>query len=132
MREYLIYTSSTFEEVLHNKEIIDKIAKWAIELAMYNIVFKPRTVIRAHVLSYFVVKWTENQLPPSKKELKYWIINFDGSLQLQGAKEDILVTSSKCENFKYVLQMHFLASNNVVEYETLLHGLWIATALDIR
>jgi ribonuclease HI len=45
---------------------------------------------------------------------------------------DILVTSPKGENFKYVLQMHFLASNNVVEYETLLHGLWIATALDIQ
>jgi ribonuclease HI len=28
--------------------------------------------------------------------------------------------------------MHFTASNNAVEYETLLHGLQIATPLDIR
>jgi ribonuclease HI len=28
--------------------------------------------------------------------------------------------------------MHFLASNNVAEYEALLHGLRIAMALDIR
>jgi ribonuclease HI len=31
----------------------------------------------------------------------------------------------------YVLQMHFPASNNAIEYETLLHGLRITTALGI-
>jgi ribonuclease HI len=40
--------------------------------------------------------------------------------------------SPKGEIFKYVLQMHFPASNNAAEYEALLHGLRIATALDIR
>ena len=43
-----------------------------------------------------------------------------------------MVTSPKGESFKYVLQMHFKASNNVAEYETLLHGLRIATALGIK
>jgi ribonuclease HI len=38
-----------------------------------------------------------------------------------------LVTSRKGESFKYVLQMHFPAPNNVAEYEALLHGLRIAT-----
>jgi hypothetical protein len=38
----------------------------------------------------------------------------------------------KGEIFKYVLQIHFPASNNVAEYEALLHGLRIATALGIR
>jgi ribonuclease HI len=41
------------------------------------------------------------------------------------------VTSPKGEIFKYVMQIHFPASNNAAEYETLLHGLRIATALDI-
>jgi ribonuclease HI len=40
--------------------------------------------------------------------------------------------SPKGEIFKYVLQIHFPASNNVAEYEALLHGLRIATALGIR
>jgi ribonuclease HI len=38
----------------------------------------------------------------------------------------------KGESFKYVLQMHFLASNNAAEYEALLHSLRIATALSIH
>jgi ribonuclease HI len=70
---------------------------------------------------------------PKEREQEYWAINFDGSLQLQGAGVGvgILVISHKGENFKYVLQMHFSASNNAAEYEALLHGLRIATALGI-
>jgi hypothetical protein len=48
---------------------------------MYDIVFKPRIAIKAQALSDFIVEWTETQLPPSKRELVYWTINFDGSLQ---------------------------------------------------
>jgi ribonuclease HI len=43
-----------------------------------------------------------------------------------------MVTSSKGESFKYVMQMHFPSSNNAAKYEALLHGLRIATALGIR
>jgi ribonuclease HI len=41
----------------------------------------------------------------------------------------IVVTSPKGESFKYVLQIQFKASNNVAEYEAMLHGLCIATTL---
>jgi ribonuclease HI len=79
-----------------------------------------------------VAEWKEMQTTPMERELNYWTINFDGSLQLQGAGAGILVTSPKGESFKYVMQMHFPASNNAAEYETLLHGLRIAAALGIR
>jgi ribonuclease HI len=66
--------------------------------------------------------------------LEYWTINLDGPLQLQGARAGagILVMSPKKESFKYVLQMHFPASNNAAKYEAPLHGLWIASALGIH
>jgi hypothetical protein len=70
---------------------------------MYDIVYKPRTTIKAKALSYFMAKWTETQTPPKERELEYWTINFDGSLQLQGEGTGILVTSPKGESFKYVL-----------------------------
>jgi ribonuclease HI len=69
---------------------------------------------------------------PQKRELEYWTISFDGSLQLQGAEAGKLVISPKGEAFKYVLEIHFPASNNAAEYEALLLGLRIATALNIR
>jgi ribonuclease HI len=126
------HTSSTLGEILNNREATSKIAKWAIELSMYDIVYKPRTAIKAQALSDFVAEWTEIQTPPKERELEYWTINFDGSVHLQSARAGIMVTTPKGESFKYVIQMHFPASNNVAEYEALLHGLRIATTLVIN
>jgi hypothetical protein len=47
---------------------------------MYDIIYKPRTTIKAQALSDFVPEWTEIQTPPKERELEYWTINFDGSL----------------------------------------------------
>jgi hypothetical protein len=99
--------SLTLGEILNNKEATEKIAKWAIELSMYDIIYKPRTTIKAQALSDFMVEWAEIQTPPKERKLEYWTINFDGSLQLQGAGAGIRVTSPKGETFKYVLQIHF-------------------------
>jgi hypothetical protein len=75
-----VHTSSTLEEILNNREATGKIAKWVIELSMYDIVYKLRTVIKAQELSDFVVEWTETQSPPKDRELEYKTINFDGTL----------------------------------------------------
>jgi hypothetical protein len=69
-------------EILNNREATRKIAKWAIELSMCNIVYKPRTTIKAQALSNFVAEWMETQTPPRERELEYWTINFYGSIQL--------------------------------------------------
>jgi hypothetical protein len=49
-----VHTSSTLGEILNNREAIRKIVKQAIELSMYDIIYKPRTVIKAQALSDFV------------------------------------------------------------------------------
>jgi hypothetical protein len=69
-------------EILNNREATGKITKWAIELSIYDIVYKPMIAIKAQALSDFVAEWTEIQTPPKERELEYRIINFDGSLQL--------------------------------------------------
>jgi hypothetical protein len=79
-----VHTSSTLGEILNNREATEKIAKWAIELSMYDIVYKRRTSIKAQALSDFIAEWTETQTPPRERErereLEYWTINFDGSI----------------------------------------------------
>jgi hypothetical protein len=126
-----VHTSSTLGEIMNNMEATGKIAKWVIELSMYDILYKARTTIKAQVLNDFVAELIETQTPPKEIELEYWTINFNGSLQLQGAGPGILVTFPKGGDFKYVLQIHFPASNNAAMYEALLHGLRFATTLGI-
>jgi hypothetical protein len=54
-----VHTSSTLGEILNNREETEKIAKWVIELSMYDSVYKARTAIKAQALSNFVAEWTE-------------------------------------------------------------------------
>jgi hypothetical protein len=51
-------------------------------LSMYDIDYKPRIAIKAQALSDIMAEWKEMQTPPKERELEYWTINFDGSLQL--------------------------------------------------
>jgi hypothetical protein len=55
-----VHTSSTLGEILNNREATGKIAKWVIELSMYDIVYKPRTTIKVQTLSDFVAEWIEH------------------------------------------------------------------------
>jgi ribonuclease HI len=51
---------------------------------------------------------------------------------LGGLGAGVVLTSPKGDKLQYVLQMHFRASNNVVEYEALVHGLKLAKEIGIR
>jgi hypothetical protein len=77
--QILVRTSSMLGEISNNRMATRKITKWAIELSMYDIVYRPRTAIKARALSDFVVEWTETQTPPKETKLEYWTINFDES-----------------------------------------------------
>jgi ribonuclease HI len=57
---------------------------------------------------------------------------FDGALNLEGAGAGVLLISPQGEQLKYVLQIHYKASNNRAEYEALVHGLRIAVSLGIK
>ena len=55
-----VLTSSTLGEVFHNRDATWKIAKWAVEFGVYDIIFKPQTAIKAQALNDFVAEWTES------------------------------------------------------------------------
>ena len=57
---------------------------------------------------------------------------FDGTLNLEGAGAGVLFISPQGDQLKYVLQLHYKASNNGAEYEALIHGMRIAIALGIK
>ena len=57
---------------------------------------------------------------------------FDGSLNLDGAGASIYFISPLGDKLRYVLRLHFPASNNTTEYEATLHGLRIAVELSVK
>jgi ribonuclease HI len=57
---------------------------------------------------------------------------FDGSLVKTGAGAGLLFISPLGKHLRYVIRLHFPASNNVAEYEALVNGLHIAIELGVR
>jgi len=57
---------------------------------------------------------------------------FDGSVMKTAAGAGLLFVSPLREHMRYVVRLHFLESNNMVEYEALLSGLRIAIELGIK
>src|SRR5438552_7853211 len=128
----MVVTSFPIGEILHNRDATGRIAKWAVELGSFELTFQPRTAIKSQALVDFIAEWTEVQTPAITEKLEYWTMYFDGSLMIEGAGVGIVLISPTGERLKYVLQIHFPASNNAAEYEALLHGLRITTSLGIR
>jgi ribonuclease HI len=71
-------------------------------------------------------------MPPPKKLPEHWIMYFNGALHLEGEGAGVLLISPQGEQLKYVLQIHYKASNNGAEYEALIHALRIVVSLGIK
>src|SRR4051812_5191515 len=59
-------------------------------------------------------------------------MHFDGSKMKSGLGAGVVLTSPRGDQLHYVLQIHFAASNNVAEYEALVHGIKLAKEIGIR
>ena len=59
-------------------------------------------------------------------------MHFNGSKMRLGLGAGIVLSSPMGDWLKYAMQIHFATSNNVAEYEALVHGLRLAKELGIR
>jgi ribonuclease HI/transposase InsO family protein len=111
---------------------LGRIAKWAVEIMGETVSFAPRKAIKSQVLADFVAEWVDTQLPIAPIQPELWTMYFDGSLMKTGAGAGLLFISPLGKHLRYVMRLHFPASNNVAEYEALVNGLRIAIELGVR
>nr|AAT77329.1 putative polyprotein [Oryza sativa Japonica Group] len=128
-----VVSSFPLGEVVRNKDVVGRIAKWVVELSQFDVYFVPRTAIKSQVLADCVANWTmpENRLD-SQTDNETWIMAFDGALNSQGAGAGFILTSPSGEQFKHAIHLNFRATNNTAEYEGLLAGIRAATALGVK
>jgi hypothetical protein len=60
----LVVTSYLLRVVLRNPNGTGNIAKWAAELAEFELDFIPHHAIKSQVLTDFIVDWTPSASPP--------------------------------------------------------------------
>jgi hypothetical protein len=85
--------------------------------------YVPRKAIKSQVLADFLAKWTDTQFPPVQLQDDLWTMYFDRSLMKAGAGVGLLFISPLGVHMRYIIRLHFPASNNIVEYEALVTGL---------
>jgi hypothetical protein len=91
----VVVTSFPLRAILHNSNATSNIAKWATELAEFQLDFQPRRAAKSQVLTDFIVEWTpppsapggpDPNLDPTPAEPRvpvftepHWMLFFDGS-----------------------------------------------------
>ena len=143
-----VATTFPLGAVLRNRHATGRIAKWAAELAEFELEFIPRTTIKSQALADFVAEWTPTEErdeegkqvgpwdSPQSTPVQFteipWDMAFDGSARQGVAGAGVVITSPTGEKIKYVFRILFEASNNAAEYEALIAGLRAARGLGVR
>jgi hypothetical protein len=144
----VVVTSFPLRAILHNPNATCNIAKWAAELAEFQLDFQPHHAIKSQVLADFIVEWTPppcaprgpDPVPgPTPAERRgpiftkpHWTLFFDGSARQQSAGAGVVLVGPSGDQLKYVVRLEFKATNNMAEYEALIFGLSVALSLEVR
>jgi hypothetical protein len=132
--EYRVVVKTNFllGDIIQNKDANEHIVKWVMELFPYSLEFQSRTTIKSQALVDFIVEWTDLSAPPDLGLIEYWKMYFDGSLKIDGAGAGVLFISPNKDELRYVLRLHFPASNNTTEYKACLHGMRIVVEVGVK
>jgi ribonuclease HI len=127
-----VVSSFPLGEIIQCREASGRIAKWVVELMGETLSFAPRKAIKSQVLADLLAEWTDTQLLTAPIQAELWTMYFDGSLMKTGAGAGLLFVSPLAKHVRYVIRLHFPASNNVAKYEALVNGLRIAIEIGVR
>ncbi|XP_066311178.1 uncharacterized protein [Miscanthus floridulus] len=127
--EVIAITLYPLREVVRNHDTIGRISKWALELMGHDIRYVSRTAIKSQALANFIIEWMEVQLLTPDVTHKYWMMYFNGSVMAPGSGAGVVLISLDGSRLRYAIHLHFLGSNNAVDYEALINGLCVIVEL---
>ncbi|XP_010668304.3 uncharacterized protein LOC104885308 [Beta vulgaris subsp. vulgaris] len=121
-----VLTNQPLDKALQRMDSSGRLLKWAFELSEYDILYKPKTAIKAQTLADFVVEASYEEDETEQKES--WLLEVDGSAAVSGFGAGIVVTSPEGNIYQYAIKFAFSASNNEAEYEATIVGLRMCLA----
>jgi hypothetical protein len=106
--------------------------KWAVELSEFDITFHPHPALKSQVLADFVA---ESSVPTTSQKSEVddrWLVYMNGATSYKGSRIRVTMIGTQGEAVNYALQLLFMASNNVEEYDAFLIGLRFAKGIGAR
>ena len=86
-----VVSKAPLGDIIKNADATGRVAKWGIELAVFDITYKPRNIVKSEALADFVADWSEALEDVSLPESEYWVMHFDGSRMLQGSGAGVVL-----------------------------------------
>ena len=77
-----VISDAPLSEILHNRDAMGRLAKWAIDLLPLEIKFEAKKAVKSQALVDFLAEWIEQE-QPTPSVPKYWTMFFDASKMLE-------------------------------------------------
>ena len=134
----VVLTQLLLKTILRSAEYTGRVAKWGTILGVFDIRYMPRTSIKGQVLVDFVAEFIKPQIKElqstrnmneklvgmiSQYCLPTWEVYVNGALNQKGSRIGLVLISLEKVIIEKSLRLDFSATNNEVEYETLLTGM---------
>lgn len=131
--------------VLRNRHATGRIAKWAAELAEFELQFIARHAIKSQALVDFLAEWTPGAddpnpgcpepTTPEEPSVQFtetpWELRFDGSCTRKSSGASAVLITPDGELLRYMFYIMFKTSNNAAKYEALIAGLKTTPSLGV-
>ncbi|GJV31988.1 reverse transcriptase domain-containing protein [Tanacetum coccineum] len=136
----IMITDQSIKQILSNPEVTGRLLKWSFEIEEHDIHYRPRTSVKGQILADFPVGSIQgdvHQDKPMKDERStsgiHGLLFIYGRIScIDGSGAGLIVTNPEGVEFTYALRFRFDATNNEVEYEALIAGLWIAEQMGVN
>ncbi|KAL0539474.1 hypothetical protein IC582_023686 [Cucumis melo] len=139
---HLVAKADPIKHVLSRPIISGRLAKWAVILQQYDIVYISQKAIKGQALIDF---FADHPIPSDWKlyedlpdhevffmvVVEPWTMYFDGITRRSGAGAGIVLISPEKHMLPYSFALAELCSNNVAEYQALIIGLQMALEIGV-
>ena len=120
----VLLTNLPLRNTIHKPDLLGRMARWAIELSEYGILYKPRLAKKGQVLADFLVEIPQPETCPTS--LNWWTLS---ASRQTGADIGLQLKSPGRDKIEQAIRMGFSASNNESEYEAILAGIKLVAAI---
>ena len=122
----MVQTDKPIQRAMKNPEATGRLVLWAIELGEFDILYRPRTAIKAQALAYIVPEFIEKE--DEDRRLVTWMIRMDSSSNQRARGVKVVLQSPEGDLIECAIHLLFPKTNSKAEYEAVLSGLDLAKA----
>jgi len=139
----VISKANSIKYILSRPVLSGRLAKWAVILEQYDLVYVSRKAVKGQALADFLVdhpipnEWELNDDLPSEEVffidmLPPWEMYFDSAARQDGSGVGVGLVSPEKHILPYSFALTQLCSNNVAGYQSLILGLQTTIEMGIK